>query len=54
MAKAKKSNKVVRTWQSYERDAGRKFTEVSQTVPNQSLSIKEVIERFTAGKEIKT
>lgn len=49
MAKNVKS-KIVFTWRDVPRAVGEDYTgEVSLTVPNQSLTVKEIIDRFSRG-----
>mgnify|MGYP000370966210 CR=1 FL=1 len=50
MAKKEKSKFKVETWLDHTPAEGEDFTDrVSLTVPNQTMSISEIVERFTRG-----
>lgn len=39
----------IRTWLTYEPKEGKKFTQPSMTVPDQSMNMREIMDRFAKG-----
>lgn len=46
------AHRILRSWASYELDHGERNDMPSKTVPNQSMSIREIFQRFASGQPL--
>lgn len=44
--------RVIKCWRTYEQPEGQIFTDPSLTVPNQTMPLRELLERFTRGEAV--